>query len=230
MSVRTRAYALASTLTLAVAAPGVASAAGLLDLTGLTAVRAYEATFSLTDGTGTFATGDPRLVQRLDPLTGANRDFGGFPGDENYDIFVSNADGQLDANGHYITVEGNCVANSGCFNVNAISLFFGATEVFADFVTTFTYGRPGSFIIPGSEALVVDVGPNNLSTFPRFGDTIGLPLSARMAVTVGFSAFPEPTAGVPEPATWSMMILGFGGVGALVRRRRPGLSPAAAAG
>jgi hypothetical protein len=25
---------------------------------------------------------------------------------------------------------------------------------------------------------------------------------------------------VPEPATWAMMILGFGGVGAVMRRRR----------
>jgi hypothetical protein len=28
-------------------------------------------------------------------------------------------------------------------------------------------------------------------------------------------------ASVPEPATWAMMILGFGGVGALLRHRRP---------
>jgi hypothetical protein len=29
-----------------------------------------------------------------------------------------------------------------------------------------------------------------------------------------------PIGGVPEPATWAMMLLGFGGVGAVVRRRR----------
>jgi hypothetical protein len=29
-----------------------------------------------------------------------------------------------------------------------------------------------------------------------------------------------PGTGVPEPATWAMMIMGFGGVGALLRRRR----------
>ena len=27
-------------------------------------------------------------------------------------------------------------------------------------------------------------------------------------------------AGVPEPETWTMMILGFGGIGAALRRRR----------
>jgi hypothetical protein len=30
-------------------------------------------------------------------------------------------------------------------------------------------------------------------------------------------------AGVPEPATWAMMLIGFGGIGALVRRRRQAL-------
>ena len=33
-------------------------------------------------------------------------------------------------------------------------------------------------------------------------------------------------AGVPEPGTWALMILGFGGAGAALRRRRVGLSPA----
>ena len=28
------------------------------------------------------------------------------------------------------------------------------------------------------------------------------------------------TLGVPEPSTWAMMLLGFGGLGALLRRRR----------
>lgn len=31
-------------------------------------------------------------------------------------------------------------------------------------------------------------------------------------------------AAVPEPATWAMMILGFGGIGSILRRRRPALA------
>jgi hypothetical protein len=35
-------------------------------------------------------------------------------------------------------------------------------------------------------------------------------------------------AGVPEPGTWALMILGFGGVGAMIRRRKSGMALAAA--
>jgi len=31
---------------------------------------------------------------------------------------------------------------------------------------------------------------------------------------------------IPEPATWAMMIMGFGGVGAMMRRRRSAMTPA----
>ena len=43
--------------------------------------------------------------------------------------------------------------------------------------------------------------------------------------TSGISAEGHPVGGVPEPATWAMMLLGFGGIGAAMRRRRkPGLA------
>lgn len=37
---------------------------------------------------------------------------------------------------------------------------------------------------------------------------------------IAFGGEAEASAAVPEPASWAMMILGFGGVGAIVRRRR----------
>jgi PEP-CTERM motif len=36
--------------------------------------------------------------------------------------------------------------------------------------------------------------------------------------------FDAPVGGVPEPATWAMMILGFGAAGAAIRRRRPAVA------
>ena len=49
-------------------------------------------------------------------------------------------------------------------------------------------------------------------------------LNADGSVTVGAdpSHHPDPRPNaVPEPATWAMMLLGFGTVGFLIRRRRP---------
>jgi len=50
-------------------------------------------------------------------------------------------------------------------------------------------------------------------TVKNNGDAIGTAIR-----DVGATAVP--TAAVPEPATWAMMIMGFGGMGALARRRR----------
>ena len=41
------------------------------------------------------------------------------------------------------------------------------------------------------------------------------------------STFTETVSAVPEPATWAMMIIGFGGAGAVIRRRRVAFAAAA---
>jgi hypothetical protein len=53
-------------------------------------------------------------------------------------------------------------------------------------------------------------------TAPNF--TVGT-FTAQDGIAVTAMGF-SPTLNVPEPATWGLMILGFGGVGALVRRSR----------
>ncbi len=59
-------------------------------------------------------------------------------------------------------------------------------------------------------------GANTLDfTVRNFAQNGGNPSGLR--VEFGRSDF---TAGVPEPATWGLMIMGFGGVGAMIRRRR----------
>jgi hypothetical protein len=46
-------------------------------------------------------------------------------------------------------------------------------------------------------------------------------------IVASFTLLQGPTSGVPEPATWAMMLTGFGGLGAAMRkRRRAGLATA----
>lgn len=41
---------------------------------------------------------------------------------------------------------------------------------------------------------------------------------------IGFNGYNSPITAVPEPSTWAMLILGFGAVGAAMRRRRTGIA------
>lgn len=79
-------------------------------------------------------------------------------------------------------------------------------------------GLPGSAAPPGV-GLVGSPG----------GGAPGVPGAPSVPGTPGTPGTPQnpdvPSA-VPEPATWMMMLLGFGVIGSSMRRRRPGLSKA----
>ncbi len=195
------------------------ASAGIASLPGLTSVNIMEVTYTYM--IASFAPNDARLTSRLTTLTAANRDFGFFAGDENYDVFYSDANGAFNANGSFLTIEGNCNVPYNCFNVSAIWLSRNGPQEHASVLTNAVYGRAGSFT-PGSAANAVDV---NTGSWTALGDTIGMPASARMSVTVGFASVP--TGSVPEPASWALMIAGFGMVGAAQRRvLRARLQPA----
>jgi hypothetical protein len=194
---------------LAAAAPAKAQ---ITAVPGIQAVRVYESTNAIPDPAFTFAIGDTRLLQRLagSALNGSSRDFGNFPGDENYDLFLSDANGTLDPAGRYVTIEGNCFVPYNCFNINEVALVVNGSEVFATELARAVYGRGGSFTA-GSALRAVD---GAMSTYTQLGDTIGLPADARMSITVGFAAVP-----VPEPATGLMLAAGLAAMG-LRRLRR----------
>lgn len=48
----------------------------------------------------------------------------------------------------------------------------------------------------------------------------GLNLAASLRGDFAYRITEQPAGGVPEPQTWALMILGFGGAGAVIRRRR----------
>ncbi len=71
---------------------------------------------------------------------------------------------------------------------------------------------PGS-LVPGS---FLDGGPNSLVT----GTNDGTPGQFMFEVRNGAVTVPGVPAGVPEPGSWAMMILGLLGLGAVLRTRR----------
>jgi len=61
----------------------------------------------------------------------------------------------------------------------------------------------------------VDAGNSNILTF-----ALNLGSSSDVTIYGTSDHIITHTGGVPEPATWAMMLVGFGGMGAMLRRRR----------
>jgi MYXO-CTERM domain-containing protein len=159
-----------------------------------------------------FTAGDARLTERLagSSLTAASRDFGFFAGDENYDLFYSDANGTLNPSGGYLTIEANCGVPYNCHNIDAVALQISGESFYATAVTHVTYS--GSVSFPGTEGNILGAPNGN---WTALGDTIGLPADARLSITVSFD-----TAPVPEPQTWATLALGLAAIGQRLRRRR----------
>ena len=162
-------------------------------LPDLTAIRIYEETF--TTSLLSYAPNATELATRLaGPLAVGNRDIG-FIDDESYDVFYSDANGELNPQGRYLTIEGVWrrpeLRADGGMNINEVELVFGGANPhtqFGDFVASSVIGSScdpgfGSNCIPGSEARAVD---HDLTTFPRFGQTSTTNLDERFRLTIGF--------------------------------------------
>lgn len=75
-----------------------------------------------------------------------------------------------------------------------------------------------SFVATGTAPLVLEAQSNLYNGKQIF---FGSDISLNGATgNVGATLTPSVKGGVPEPATWAMMMIGFGGMGALLRRRR----------
>jgi hypothetical protein len=86
-------------------------------------------------------------------------------------------------------------------------------------------GAAASFTNPGNCTFCV-VNDNGQGKFTVTGPNITtLGFTFDPAIETGKQFRVELPTAVPEPATWAMMILGFGGIGAMMRRRRA-LAPA----
>ncbi len=143
-------------------------------------------------------------------------------------VMPPSVDGQVEA---YLTVDAGGSPFDGTISFHRVSDM--ANLLTLNFTHATLAGAGGSGALFGTQPGGGTV--TYTSDFLDFtGQTAGDFAVGLSGITPGFSAaawtadsvgtFASDSAnignGVPEPATWAMMIIGFGGVGALMRRRR----------
>lgn len=102
------------------------------------------------------------------------------------------------------------------------------TTVGQDQISTIAYGYPGNLPATIDQPFYVnttgDLVSGNLSIFDYVSDANGNYISARFAnADLATTSITETIdGGVPEPATWVVLMLGFGAAGAVLRRRGQG--------
>ncbi len=80
----------------------------------------------------------------------------------------------------------------------------------------------------GSGSFFVNLLPNSTYTFELYnqGNISAISTIANASQTANFNWTISPVAGVPEPAVWALMILGFGVIGGAMRRRKASVAHA----
>ncbi|MBT9455564.1 MAG: PEP-CTERM sorting domain-containing protein [Burkholderiaceae bacterium] len=200
---------LTGTALLALTGPALA---GIQDMAGYQGIRVWEATY-IAAHQFDFAAGDTRLTAMLAgaSLSQAGRDFGAYNGNENYDLYFSDADGSLSANGSYLTIAGNCDVPYNCFNITEVAVRINGSDQLASAVVHAVYGRAGSFTA-GSAANAAD---GSFASYTQLGDTMNDYPNGRMSITLSFDGVPA----VPEPGSWMLLLAGMGLIGHRARRR-----------
>jgi hypothetical protein len=153
------------------------------DRTGVLSVTLYERTGGAAPDEYAFSIGSSAVLNRLpDRLGSGNNDFVTLA-QEYYDIYLSDASGNFDPLGAFVTVEAvsdRALPSSGGLNLAEVRLNFAdGTSRRANGVASFA--SLGDNAAPDLVARAVDV---DLQTQTTMGNTVGL--TQRLRVTVGF--------------------------------------------
>ena len=123
--------------------------------------------------------------------------------------------------GQYLSVQGGESGTVSFADTESVSIYVGSLDTY----NTVTFGGPGGQTFTGSQLGVISGAANGnqtgSNTNGRFLFTFTAPVDSVTFSSSG-NAFEvaDVTSGAPEPAAWSMMIVGFGLAGAGLRSRR----------
>jgi len=200
-----RTILLAATAALALGASAANAATAIYTITGtadgsLNGVAFDNArfTFTLTGDTDNITY--PGSLQKLDPIDNASVTIAGFSAVTlNIPTYLS----RINA--------GTETAFNGVIGGNLRNLLLWNTATPVDFSHSFAPVGSGLAEYIGNTFSTTG-GNLTIDIFNSFHDERPITISAAVREVDG--------GGVPEPATWAMMLLGFAGTGAMVRRRR----------
>lgn len=131
-----------------------------------------------------------------------------------------------------LTYDPSQVGSQGDVTVNALSIAYGSNARYiiygggqlGIYTTNYTNGVSGTFTagVNGFAAVFSNLNPPVGTSGGTFNySQVGYQSIASTRTVLVTNAV---TGGVPEPATWTLMLLGFGGVGYTLRRRPARLS------
>lgn len=127
------------------------------------------------------------------------------------------------------TIDGqNCCTDTFSLRINGALVFQGVFSLGGGGSETWTAG-PGISVSGSGNTRQISLGFNattGANTFAfDYGALQGFNDEAWGLDNVSFTAqVSDPTGAIPEPGTWALMILGFGGAGAVLRRQRQATS------
>lgn len=217
--------ALSAASAIAVASPAFAD---------VTRVAASSVQGTLVHGTGTATTGTT-VTANLGSNGPNIVNFDGTTTGPTNDLFLQGGSGQAD-------VTGAVISNNNAYNILTGDIYLTGHAGMQDIEFAFTSGMTGTvnFVISAVNSLGVAETPftfNNVAigngdTFYAFlasnGESITNvaysintpPTSISLIKQVRIDLAGQLNSGVPEPGTWALMLLGFGGMGMALRRSR----------
>jgi len=135
--------------------------------------------------------------------------------------------------GNYLSVEGgHSETLTFAAGVNKVAFYIGSLDAYNDL--NFTFSGPTSTNISGGQLGALSGADNGAQTQANtngeFVFTFAQPINS-VTLNSGSNSFEiaSISAAVPEPATWAMMLLGLGSLGAVLRNRRKPVAVAAVA-